>query len=65
MCLDRNCPCYTGERAKENRPAPKNINFISNGKILSAMANVHDTSFYVITDGTHRGNLVHIFDIIK
>ena len=41
------------------------ITFTSEGQTLHAIATRYNDAFYEITQGDLKGNLVHIFDIIK
>jgi len=43
----------------------KEIKFWSEGKILTEKAKRYNDAFYEIVSGKHKGNLVHIFDLIN
>ncbi len=43
----------------------KEIKFFNEGTKEIAKAKVYNDVFYQIVEGKHKGNLVHIFDIIK
>jgi hypothetical protein len=58
-------PFVKNENLPENEPKARNIFFSHNGSVLSAMVKPHDTSFFKIISGKYKGNLVHIFDIVK
>ena len=43
----------------------KQITFTSDGQTLTAKAKRYDDAFYEIVVGKHKGNLVHIWDLVK
>jgi len=59
-CGNRLTPTQVKEQIK-----PEKIRHSHDGKILESMAIRYNDAFYEITQGTHKGNLVHIWNIVK
>jgi len=58
-----NCPFKHNQRSEA--PKAKEMKFSSEGVVMSAKMKPFNDAFYEITEGKYRGNLVHVFDIIK
>ena len=58
-------PYVKDENLPENKPDAKEIKFWSDGKILTEKAKIYSDAFYEIVVGKHKGNLVHIWDLVK
>lgn len=56
---------YILSEAKEEAPKAKDITFTSDGQTLTAKAKRYDDAFYEIVVGKYKGNLVHVWDIVK
>jgi len=63
MKAEKYCPCCN---AKSYETIEQEITFRDNNNIIViATATRYDDAFYEITKGKFKGNLVHIFDVIK
>jgi len=59
------CPICHNQYTSPEQVKEEEIRFTDNGIILTATARRRDDAFFVITKGQYKGNLVHIWDIIK
>jgi len=55
---------YTPQQLKDKAPT-QNIRHSHNGVILTDTATRYNDAFFEIVKGERRGNLVHIFDVLK
>jgi hypothetical protein len=59
------CPICHNRYTPPEEIKAVSITFTSNGQILTAEAKRFNDAFYEIVKGLYKGNLVHIWDIIK
>jgi len=60
-----NCPFKHNKRPDEPKPKAKEMKFFNEGVVMTAKMKPVNDAFYEITEGKYRGNLVHVFDIIR
>lgn len=68
MCYNNCDNCLFSFSPKPNRanqPKAKEMRFSNNGRIESAKMKIYSDAFYEITEGKYKGNLVHVWDIVK
>ncbi len=55
---------YTPQQQKDKVQTIE-IKHTHNGQILTDKANIYNDAFYEIVTGKYKGNLVHIWNIVK
>jgi hypothetical protein len=59
------CPICNNRYTAPEKVREVSITFTSNGNIYTEWARRFTDGFYEITKGRFKGNLVHIWDIVK
>lgn len=60
-----NCVLCQIAQRKEQEAEQREITFVHDGQTLKATAKRYNDGFYEIVKGKFKGNLVHIFDLVK
>ena len=60
-----NCPCCQSSKIKQEEAEQEEKQFYHEGNVITFTVKRFNDGFYEIVKGKFKGNLVHIFDLVK